>query len=117
MDLLYEIKHYRLSTPSWWGGRNHKIFTIGVFVVLSSLDNAIVAVFPPLFGLSPAVALAYALTVHAFYLVVTSVLGLIGLALERESLTSVYGEIRTRIRPSQKVERPGTEEKPQHKDP
>ncbi len=81
------------------------------------VQGVIVAVFPPLFGLSPAVALAYALTVHAFYLVVTSVLGLIGLALERESLTSVYGEIRTRIRPSQKVERPGTEEKPQHKDP
>jgi len=38
-------------TPAWWGGRNHKIFTILIFVILSSLDNAVVAIFPPLYGL------------------------------------------------------------------
>jgi MFS family permease len=37
--------------PAWWGGRTHKAFTIVIFVILSSLDNAAVALFPPLYGL------------------------------------------------------------------
>ena len=36
--------------PPWWGGRNHKIFTIAVFVIISSLDNAVIAIMPPLYG-------------------------------------------------------------------
>ena len=37
-------------TPEWWGGQRHKIYTIVVFVIISSLDNAAVAIFPPLYG-------------------------------------------------------------------
>lgn len=32
--------------PSWWGGRAHVIYTIIVFVVLASLDNAAIAIIP-----------------------------------------------------------------------
>jgi MFS family permease len=32
--------------PSWWGGRRHIVFTIVVFVVLASLDNAAIALIP-----------------------------------------------------------------------
>ena len=32
--------------PAWWGNRAHVVFTIVVFVVLASLDNAAVAVIP-----------------------------------------------------------------------
>ena len=35
----------------WQGGRSHKIFTLVIFVILSSLDNAAVAILPPLYGL------------------------------------------------------------------
>lgn len=37
-------------TPSWWGNDRHKIFTIIVFVILASLDNAARGVFPPLYA-------------------------------------------------------------------
>jgi MFS family permease len=36
--------------PRWWGSRKHKIFTIAVFVIISSLDNAVIAIMPPLYG-------------------------------------------------------------------
>ena len=32
--------------PSWWGGRAHIVFTVIVFVVLASLDNAAIALVP-----------------------------------------------------------------------
>ena len=80
------------------------------------VQGVIVAVFPSLFGLDPAVALAYGLTVHAFYLLATSGLGLVGLARERASLSGVYSEIRARIRPSREGDRPELEEKPQYED-
>lgn len=35
---------------SWWGKRPHRIFTIIVFLVLASLDNAARAVLPPLYA-------------------------------------------------------------------
>lgn len=35
-----------MSKPSWWGSRAHIIFTIVVFIVLASLDNAAVALIP-----------------------------------------------------------------------
>lgn len=34
------------NRPRWWGNRAHVIFTIAVFVVLASLDNAALALFP-----------------------------------------------------------------------
>lgn len=35
---------------SWWGKRPHRIFTVVVFLVLASLDNAARAVLPPLYA-------------------------------------------------------------------
>ena len=33
-------------TPAWWGGRGHLIYTVVVFIILASLDNAALAVVP-----------------------------------------------------------------------
>ena len=35
---------------SWWGSSGHKVFTVVVFIVLASLDNAARGVFPPLYA-------------------------------------------------------------------
>lgn len=35
---------------SWWGKRPHRIFTVIVFLILASLDNAARAVLPPLYA-------------------------------------------------------------------
>ena len=44
------IKLYRMlrTTPKWWGNRTHIIYTITVFVLLASLDNAAIALYPAL---------------------------------------------------------------------
>ncbi|MFQ5554585.1 MAG: MFS transporter [Acidimicrobiia bacterium] len=34
------------SMPGWWGSRGHIVFTMVVFIVLASLDNAALALFP-----------------------------------------------------------------------
>ena len=36
----------RRSHPAWWGGRTHVLFTVIVFVVLASLDNAAIGAIP-----------------------------------------------------------------------
>lgn len=43
-------KLYRMlrTTPKWWGNRPHIIYTITVFVLLASLDNAAIALYPAL---------------------------------------------------------------------
>ena len=58
------------------------------------VQGAIVGVFPLVFGVDPATALAYSLTVHGLYLIVTSAVGLFGLVLDGESLADVYQDIR-----------------------
>ncbi len=40
----------KLTTISWWGNKQHKLFTVIVFIVLASLDNAARGVFPPLYA-------------------------------------------------------------------
>lgn len=62
------------------------------------VQGVIVGVFPPLFGLDPSVALAYSITVHAVYLIVTSSLGLWGLLRDGQSLARVYQDLRARMR-------------------
>jgi MFS family permease len=37
--------------PRWWGGKWHTIFTVVVFVILASLDNAAIGLIPPLYPL------------------------------------------------------------------
>ncbi len=36
--------------PRWWGNDAHKFFTVAVFIVLASLDNAARGVLPPLYA-------------------------------------------------------------------
>ncbi|MEM7128887.1 MAG: MFS transporter [Chloroflexota bacterium] len=38
------------TRPIWWGGLSHRIYTVIVFIILASLDNAARAVFPPLYA-------------------------------------------------------------------
>ena len=38
----------RPAAPRWWGGRTHIIYTMAVFVLLASLDNAAIALYPAL---------------------------------------------------------------------
>lgn len=37
-------------TPQWWGSNRHRLYTLGVFMVLASLDNSARTVFPPLYA-------------------------------------------------------------------
>jgi hypothetical protein len=70
------------------------------------VQGVIVGVFPPLFGVDPAIALAYSITVHAIYLVITSSIGLIGLVRDGRSLVSVYEDVRAWVsRPNPDRER------------
>ena len=39
----------RKSRQPWWGSKRHIIFTIVVFVILASLDNAAIGILPPLY--------------------------------------------------------------------
>ena len=45
MTRLYRMLR---TTPKWWGSRPHTIYTITVFVLLASLDNAALALYPAL---------------------------------------------------------------------
>ena len=40
----------KLEKNSWWGNRPHRLFTVAIFIVLASLDNAARAVVPPLYA-------------------------------------------------------------------
>ncbi|HWI62881.1 MAG TPA: MFS transporter [Symbiobacteriaceae bacterium] len=37
------------QAPRWWGGRWHIVFTVIIFVILASLDNAAIGLIPPLY--------------------------------------------------------------------
>ena len=37
-----------LNRPTWWGRSTHTAFTVVVFVILASLDNAAIGIVPPL---------------------------------------------------------------------
>ncbi len=60
------------------------------------VEAAVVAAFS-LFGIDPAVGLAYAVTAHGLYLVVTVVLGVWGLSREGESLRHLVWRVRQRL--------------------
>ena len=48
MTLGERLRIYNLNRPTWWGGSKHTTFTVVVFVILASLDNAAIGVVPPL---------------------------------------------------------------------
>ncbi len=46
----HSTKHRYWKLPDWWGAKPHIIFTVTVFVVLASLDNAAMGILPPLYS-------------------------------------------------------------------
>lgn len=77
------------------------IGVVGLGVAIPSAPGAvgivqgtIVGVFPPIFSIDPSVALAYSITVHGLYLVITSLLGIVGLLIDGASLADIYHQIR-----------------------
>lgn len=48
MRLGERFRINNLNRPTWWGGSKHTTFTVVVFVILASLDNAAIGVVPPL---------------------------------------------------------------------
>ncbi len=106
---LLIVYHYYLALLAFvpdakflWAAFGIGVVGIGVAIPsapgsIGVVQGVIVGIFPALFGLDRSVALAYAITVHAIYLVVTSGLGLIGLMRDGRSLLQVYEQIRQRI--------------------
>src|SRR5688572_5104336 len=50
LNRLPQPMQYRFFKPAWWGGERHRWFTLIVFVILASLDNAARGVLPPLYA-------------------------------------------------------------------
>jgi hypothetical protein len=100
------VLHYYLiliafepSGQIYWAAFGIGVVGLGVAIPsapgsIGVVQGAIVGVFPLAFGIDPGIALAYALTVHGLYLIVTSAVGLFGLVLDGESLSDVYHDIR-----------------------
>ncbi len=82
----------------WWAAFGLGVAALGVAVpsspgyigvVEASLVGAL-----SLFEVNPSVALAYAITVHLLYVVLTALLGLYGLSRDGDSLRSIYHSVR-----------------------
>lgn len=43
-----DVVFIRFRRPRWWGGRSHIVFTVVVFVIIASLDNAALTLVPAL---------------------------------------------------------------------
>ena len=88
-----------------WSAFGISVVGLGVAVPaapgsIGVVQGTLVAVFS-FFSFPPAIALAYSLTVHAIYLVLTSGLGIYGLWVDGDSLVTIYGQLReqtTRLR-------------------
>lgn len=106
---LLIVTHYYLALLAFvpegkflWAAFGIGVVGIGVAIPsapgsVGIVQGVIVGVFPAIFGLDSSVALAYAITVHAIYLVVTSGLGLYGLMRDGQSLMRVYEQLRERL--------------------
>jgi len=87
------------------------IGVVGLSVAVPSAPGSIGVVqgvivwwFPAVFGVDPAVALAFSLAVHAIYLLITSGLGVLGLLLEGGSLRGLVDNVRLAARKLRGVE-------------
>jgi uncharacterized membrane protein YbhN (UPF0104 family) len=86
--------------PFWWVAFVLGVTALGGALPSSSgavgvLEAAIVAALVVL-KVDQSTALAYGIVLHLIQFVITSVLGLIGLSREGESLTGIYRELRMR---------------------
>lgn len=87
------------TRPGWWGGMAHRIYTIAVFIILASLDNAARAVFPPLYAVVandlqvPEAWLGFVSALNVLVVAITSLLwGFFGDRRSRKSLL-LYGTL------------------------
>ena len=48
MERGQKLDRIRPASAKWWGNRAHTIYTVTIFVVLASLDNAAIALYPAL---------------------------------------------------------------------
>ena len=81
-----------------WGIFGVGVASLGVAVPSSPayigvLEASLVGAFS-VFGLDTSISLAYAITAHSIYFILTAVLGVIGLIRDGESITSLYSEVR-----------------------
>lgn len=49
--MFKKIRYATGLKAGWWGSDRHKLFTVVVFIILASLDNAARGVFPPLYAI------------------------------------------------------------------
>lgn len=67
-------------SPIWWGGLTHRVYTVIVFIILASLDNAARAVFPPLYAVVshdlgvPEAWLGFVSAINVFVVATTSLI-------------------------------------------
>ena len=48
--MLEKIRDKSRLQPHWWGNNKHKLYTVVIFIILASLDNAARGIFPPLYA-------------------------------------------------------------------
>jgi uncharacterized protein (TIRG00374 family) len=92
------------AAPFWWA-----LFVIGIAsfgvalpsapAALGVFEGAIVAALV-LLGVPPATALAYAILLHFFHILISSIFGFYGFAKDGESLMGIYGKLSNRPKDS-----------------
>ncbi len=102
----YVLMRSFLSEATWlWALFSIAVASVGVAIPSSPayigvFEGVIVAALS-LFGVDPAIALAYALVAHVIYFVITGIIGIIGFWQQGESLGAVYNQLLRRGTDSQ----------------
>jgi hypothetical protein len=101
------------AVPFWWG-----LFVIGIAsfgvalpsapAALGVFEGAIVAALVIL-GVPSATALAYAILLHFFHIIISSIFGFYGFAKDGESLLGMYDKLSNRTEEPPRQENPSTE--------
>ena len=94
------LRAFLPNPPIWWGGFIIGVAALGGALPSSSgavgvLEAAVVTALVVL-KVNQSTALAFGIVMHLIQLVITSILGLIGLARDGQSLAGIYHELRTR---------------------
>jgi glycosyltransferase 2 family protein len=106
------------DAPFWWA-----LFVIGIAsfgvalpsapAALGVFEGAIVAALVIL-GVPPATALAYAILLHFFHIIISSIFGFYGFAKDGESLMGMYDKLSNRTKDSSGQDNPAIESRSNH---
>ncbi len=106
------------DAPFWWA-----LFVIGLAsfgvalpsapAALGVFEGAIVAALV-LLGVPPATALAYAILLHFFHIIISSIFGFYGFAKDGESLMGMYNKLSNRTQDSSGQDNPAIESRSNH---